>query len=191
MKRTFPGMLLAIALACGPRVAAAQPASAPFSDEACPAATPFGRHLNDLNTQGKPSNDELVATAKQLVEAYRGCVQGYDRDARDRSTSDQSNDYVVTHRMYARLALARALQRVGLYAAQLGDPKTAAADYQAALKPLDEIDSIGGDAASSLEGSERKLLTEAHDLRASLQSAQKGMPDVNPSKASPSPRSSP
>ncbi len=167
---------LAAAMAASPGFVAAQQSVVPFDDEACPAATPFGRHLNELNAEAKPSNDDLMSTAKQLVDAYRGCVRGYDKDAHDRSTSDESSDYVVTHRMYSRLALARSLQRVGAYAAQLGDAKTAQLSYQAALKPLDEIDSIGGDVAGSIEGSERKLLTEAHDLRGTIEAAQKTLP---------------
>jgi len=172
--RTILKLAVAVALIAQPAIAGAQQA-APFVDEACPNATLPGRHLNELNAQAKPSSDQLMANAKQLVDAYRNCTESYDRDVHGKN-GDASSDYVVTHRMYARLALARSLQRVAAYNAQLADPAIAKANYDAALKPLDEIESIGGDAASSLEGSERKLLNEARDLRGTLQSAEKALP---------------
>ncbi len=172
--RTIFKLAVAVALIAQPAIAGAQQA-APFVDEACPNATLPGRHLNELNAQVKPSSDQLMANAKQLVDAYRSCAQSYDNDVHAKN-GDQSSDYLVTHRMYARLALARSLQRVGAYNAQLGDSVAAKANYNAAVKPLDEIESIGGDAASSLEGSERKLLNEARDLRGTLQSAEKALP---------------
>ncbi len=188
--RTLFKILVVVALVAQPALAGAQQAASPFVDEACPNATALGQHLNELNAQAKPSNDQLIATAKQLVDAYRSCAQSYDRDVHGKN-SDQSTDYVVAHRMYARLALARSLQRVAAYNAQLGDPAAAKANYDAALKPLDEIESIGGDVGDTMEGSERKLLNEARDLRGTLQSAEKALPASGTAGATRPPAGSP
>lgn len=193
MRTLFKISVAAALIATQPGIAMAQQAPAPFNDEACPNATPLGRHLNELNAQAKPSNDQLMATAKQLVDAYRNCAQSYDREVNAKN-SDESTDYIVTNRMYARLALARSLQRVAAYNAQLGDPTAAKANYDAALKPLDEIDSIGGDVGGSINGNERMLLNEARDLRGTVQNAEKALPTsgrANSARPAASPRPSP
>ncbi len=177
MLRTFTMLTVAATLVVSGRgFAGAQQAAAAFSDDACPGATPVGRHLNELNAQAKPSNDELMATSKQLVQAYRDCAKGYDRDTQSRSTSDQSSDYVVIRRMYSRLALARALDRVASYAASLHDSATARADYAEGVTALDEVEGIGAGAQGALEGSEARLLAEARDLRGELQKARRTLP---------------
>ena len=187
MIKPFAGMAFAAALLAAPPASADTPAAA-FTDDACPAATPLGRHLNAIDPQSAAAQDDILATAKAMVGAYRDCVMSFDNDARGHQ-QDASNDYVVTHRMYARLALARSLQRVASSAAQLHDPASAKREYDAALQRLAEMETIGVGAQGSA-GTEGRLLRESRDLHDAIVTAEKALPPM-PSGASPAPSATP
>ncbi len=122
-----------------------------------------------------------MATANGLVAAYRDCVTSFDRETHAHG-GDASSDYVVSHRMYARLALARSLQRTGTYAAQLHDSATAKSNFDEALKSLAEVESIGV-AARGSEGAETKLLQSSRSLHDDLVTAEKALPAAGASPA--------
>jgi len=175
MNRT---LLFAAALAaaiCVPGRALADDASL-FTDDACPQANGPGRKLNALNRQANASSDDMVAAAQGLVDAYHDCMIDYDRDAAGHSI-DQSTDYVVVHRAYARLQFARSLQRVASFAAQLHNPASARSNYDAALDVLKQIEGIIGNShLTATEGSEGRLLAESRSLRDDIVAAVGALP---------------
>lgn len=186
--RTLSVLTLASIMAVGARPAAAQDTA--FTDDSCPMATPAGRHLNEVGAQPTHTNDDMLAAARALADAYRACVASYDSDLHH-PVADQSSDKLVVGRMYSRLALARSLQRLGMFHGQLHAPAQAKSEDDAALKSLDEVEAIGAGAQLGA-GSEGKLLVESRSLRDELLSAEKALtgataPGGAPPSTSPAP----
>lgn len=184
MKRTFASLAISVLLVYPMHAASAD---TQFADDACPQANASGRTLNSLNAGGKATNDQIMTAAQGLVDAYKDCASAFDATSRMKNNDGQSTDYIVVHRAYARLQLARSLQRIGSLHEQLKETDKARAAYQAAMQPLDELDAVIGTQDISSNGSEGKILAEGRDLRAALKTSLAGLPAGSPPAPSPVP----
>jgi hypothetical protein len=179
LRRSAP--LLAIALALAAPLSGTSARAAEFEDQTCPNANDAGRHLNSLNDSGKATADDAMAAAQAMVTAYRECVRGYDNDVYNQpeAAGQQHNNGTPIGRIYARLALARSLQRVGIYDIDLKKYADAKAAYDEALKHLDEMKSIPSlEMAGPLGGGspEHTLLTKGDDLRKEIEAGEAALP---------------
>ena len=164
-------VLLAIAFGTAVSVsiasAAAPPPAPAFDDDICPQANPAGRYLNSLGASRSPDNVGVVYAAQRLVDAYHDCASGYDRAYAGTGDPDPE-DRTFSHRIYARLELALAFQRVGTLAEQLQQPDAARAQYDAALQTLDDIERVVGKCPLSGASTTGKLVARARDLQVAI-----------------------
>ena len=158
---------------------AAAYAATSFNDSTCPNVTPLGQHLNDLVDTSKTLSDELVGAAQAMVDGYRTCKRGYDDNTynnRAGGTGTSVTDGNVVGRLYARLALARSLQRIGIYAVdgkKYADARTAFSD---AMKNLDEMSTIDVGSLAFSDSTEHRLLTEGRELENKIRIFVDGIP---------------
>jgi len=146
-----------------------------FNDTVCEKASPVGRRLNDLVSKNDSLTPELLATALEMRDVYADCVTGYDRDSTSRAGhgGEQygSTNAAIVGRLYARLALAQAEQRVAEYEGYDKKFDDAAAALADANKRLNEMEGIEPFAQAHSGTPERRLLARAQDVRATLATA--------------------
>lgn len=149
-----------------------------FEDTTCPNVTQAGRHLNDLVDTSKVLTDDLVAAAAAMVGGYRECVAGYDRDQYNNTngTAGQVTNLTPVGRLYARLALARSLERIGEYAADAKKYGDARAAYTEAIKWIDDMDSIAAGGPSFGDTPQGRLISKGADAKKSAQTALAQLP---------------
>lgn len=150
-----------------------------FTDTVCEKATPIGRHLNELVEKNNVLTVELMSSANAFRDVYEDCVSGYDRDSTS-STGHGGEQYgssngAIIGRLFSRLALARALQRVAQYDAYDKNFDAARTALSEASKRLDEMEVIAPFAQSHPGSSERNLVTRAREFRAMLESSVKNL----------------
>lgn len=192
MKFTVLALTLAAALAHP------MPASSDdlFTDGTCEKATPAGRHLNELVEKNNTLTPELKTAATQMRDIYEECVTGYDRDARSSSGRGgeqfTNTNGAIVGRLYARLALARALQRVAQYDVYDKDVVAARNSYDEALQRLDELERIEPFANSHPGTPERSLVMKGQALRPAIVAAKTALTgSAAPSVVAPAPAPSP
>lgn len=164
-----------------------------FTDTVCEKATPLGRSLNDLVSKTTTLTPELMAAALAMRDTYEDCVSGYDRDVTS-NTGHGGEQYgssngAMVGRLYSRLALSRALQRVAQYDAydkRFDDANAALAE---ANKRLDEMEVIAPLGQTHPGTPERTLVTRAQDVRASLVASAADLAKRRDAAASPTPKS--
>lgn len=150
-----------------------------FGDQTCPNVTPAGRHLNALVDASTILSDDLVSAAQAMVDGYRACKHGYDDNAyhnHEGETGTSVTDALPIGRLYARLALARSLQRVGVYAVdgkKYADARIAFAD---AIKNIDEMATIDVGSLAFGDTSEHRMLGEGQDLKKQVESSVVNLP---------------
>lgn len=193
MLKTFLGLAVALTLAL-PMVARADDL---FTDGTCEKATPVGRHLNELVQKNNTLTPELMAAATEMRDIYEACVSGYDRDTRNsagRGGEQFSNtNGAIVGRVYSRLALARALQRLGQYDGYDKNLVEAEKAYSEALRRLDEMEQINPVGVTHPGTPERSLAMKGRDLRPTIEAARANL-TASPgatSSAAPSASSSP
>ena len=146
-----------------------------FTDGTCEKATPVGRHLNELVAKNNTLTPELLAAANEMRDVYEACVSGYDTDARSSSGrgGEQFNNTngAIVGRVYSRLALARALQRLGQYDVYDNNTVEAQKVYAEALRRLDEIEQINPLGNTHPGTPERSLAMKGRDLRPAIEAA--------------------
>jgi len=148
----------------------------PFADAACPNATAAGRHLNDLTNASTALTNDVMQAALELVGVYADCAAGYDRSAAAAPGGQVSDSSGITaRRIYARIALARAQERVGNYYSHERKYGEARASFEAALKSLAAATAIDvGNAAP--DSAERSLLAKAAGFEKEIESAEAALP---------------
>ena len=177
--RSIVALACAVTIALMPAIAAADTA---FEDQTCPNVTPLGRHLNEIVDASKTLTDDLVAAAAAMVAGYRECMNGYDHDQYNNRNDAQGQvtNATAIGRLYARLGLARSLERVGIYAYDGKKYADARADYVEAVKWIDSMQTLAegasvGDSTNSPQG---RLLTKGADLKKTLQADVAQLPPV-------------
>ena len=169
--KTFLGLAVAVSLVL-PMVARADDI---FTDGTCEKATPVGRHLNELVQKNNTLTPELMAVATEMRDIYEGCVSGYDRDARNsagRGGEQFSNtNGAIVGRVYSRLALARALQRLGQYDGYDKNLAEAEKAFTEALRRLDEMEQMNPVGVTHPGTPERSLAMKGRDLRPIIEAA--------------------
>ena len=172
---------------------AAESPAQQFTDQVCERATSVGRRMNDIAGRDTTLTPELMAAAVDMKNVYEDCVQGYDRD-QSSATGHGGEQYANTNgaligRLYSRLALARALQRLAMYdeyAKNYGDAK---ANYQEAVDRLDQMTRVESYGDSHPGSSDRNLLEKGKAMRPTLVAAETALP--NAMNASPAPANGP
>ncbi len=178
MRKNIAALVLGSALA---GFACSGPATAePFDDQICPNVNDAGRRLNSLIDASKLLTDDLVAAAQAMVDGYRTCVRGYDDNTYNQpeAAGQQHTNGTIVGRIYARLALARALQRIGEYDSEgkkFADAKTA---FDEAIARVDEMKTIPSVEAMGGVGDspEHRLIVKGDDLRKQLEANEAALP---------------
>ena len=146
-----------------------------FTDGTCEKATPVGRHLNELVAKNTTLTPELLATANEMRDVYEGCVSGYDTDGRSSSGRGgeqfSNTNGAIVGRVYSRLALARALQRLAQYDVYDNNSVEAQNAYAEALRRLDEMEQISPLGNTHPGTPERSLAMKGRDLRPAIEAA--------------------
>lgn len=143
--------------------------------------------MNEVASRDTTLTPELMAAAVDMKNVYEECVTGYDRDQQS-ATGHGGEQFantngVVIGRLYSRLALARALQRLAMYdtyAKAYGDAK---ADYEKAIARLDEMTHVESYGDSKPGSSDRNLLTKASEMRSQLVAAEAALPGTTNASA--------
>jgi hypothetical protein len=173
------GRLVSWALLCALAMPAAlveRPASGqtppPFTDPACPDATPVSRQLSAMLASSSALTPELMQTTQQLATIYAECAAGYDRDAAGAAGAQDQN--LLNRRLYAHLALARALLRVGNFDAVAHKYDPARAAYDSALASIAIMNAVTpeqtppGSSARALLDKSREVLNQIEVAQAAL-----------------------
>ncbi len=167
LKRVTLAIAIVTTVAPWPAYAGGVAPAPDFDDGVCPQANPAGRNLNDLNARGSADNDAIVYAAQGLIDAYHDCASEYDRAYASKGIPDPE-DHAFFHRVYARLELALAFQRVGLIAEQLQQPDSARAQYDGALQTLDDIERVVRTCPLRPTSTTGKLVAQARDLHVAI-----------------------
>ena len=178
-------ILTALAAAVGATATAADQ----FDDQTCPNVTPLGIKLNALVVSTTVLTPDLLAAANAMVDGYRACMRGYDSDVYNQPNTPgaEHTNAIPVGRIYARLSLARSLQRVAAYAADDKRFDDARAAYTEALKRLTEMDAIaayGTQFGLGGETPEHRLVRLGEQLKKDLTADLAALPPA----ASPSPQ---
>jgi hypothetical protein len=162
----------------------------PFTDPACPDATPVSRQLSAMLASSSALTPEIMQTTQQLATIYAGCAAGYDRDAA--ASAGPPDPSALNRRLYAHLALARALLRVGNFDAVARKYDPAHAAYDSALASIAIMNAVTpeqtppGSSARALLDKGREVLTEIEAAEAALP-ARGARPAAAPPGRSPTP----
>jgi hypothetical protein len=183
IEKRLPVLLFSLAfgvVTAGSTFVAPASAATEFSDETCPNVDDAGRKLNAIIDSSRLLTDDLIAAAAAMVDGYRVCMRGYDDNTYNQAEAagQQHTNATSVGRIYARLGLARALQRVGDYAAdqkKYGDAKIA---YDEALKRIDEMSTIPSlDIGGGLgDTPEHRLIAKGADLRKAIETSEAALP---------------
>jgi hypothetical protein len=174
-------MTLVFGLALGVAVPTAPAFAAPFDDQTCPNVNDAGRRFNALVDASGVLGPDLVAAAQAMVDGYRACVKGYDDNVYNQpeAAGQQHTNATAVGRIYARLGLARSLERVGRFAADEKRYADAKAAYDEAIKRIDEMKTIPSLEAMGPVGGdspEHRLIVKGDDLRAKIVAAEAALP---------------
>jgi len=176
-------ILTALAAAVGATATAADQ----FDDQTCPNVTPLGIKLNAIVDSTTVLTPELLAASNAMVDGYRACMRGYDNDVYNQryAPGAQITNAIPVGRVYARLSLARSLQRVAAYAVDDKRFDDARAAYTEALKRLNEMNAIAAYGTEFAgETAEHRLARVGEQLKKDLTADLAALPPA----ASPAPR---
>jgi hypothetical protein len=182
VRKNIAAFVLGTALAGFP---SSGPAAADqFDDQICPNVNDAGRRLNSLIDASKLLTDDLVAAAQAMVDGYRTCVRGYDDNTYNQpeAAGQQHTNGTTVGRVYARLALARALQRIGEYDADGKKFADAKSSFDEAIARIDEMKAIPSVEAMGGVGDspEHRLIAKGDGLRKQIEASEAALPKVGP-----------